>query len=454
MDQNKKGLTKKQQKKLIKTFGISAGITLAVCLVAIIGVVIAYNKIILQKPTSTFKQEELSEEEQALEDERKQRGEINKTIAVFGVDKDETRTDVIFAVNFNSITNKVKVINIPRDTKVTWTDRQRSKYTQLTGYDISVSKLNEMSAYGQIYNNPGNIRDFTINEIENILTVPIDNYVIINIEAFNKIVDAIDGVEVDVPQRMLYHDYSQDLHIDLQPGFQKVYGKDAEGLVRYRHGYVEGDVGRIKTQQIFLEAFAKKVMSPAIMNNLPAIVNSVFKYVKTDVSLTEIFSYLSLLKEFDLSNLEFHTLPGEGADYEGPSYFYVDQEQLDDLVKDVFYDTTIAGEEPTSTPGATESGNTTEVIIDQDVSIEIYNAAGVKGLAGTLKDTLKKKGYNVVRIDNYSDSDIEESTIYAKDKTKASQFLEYLEGATIVQDSSLENDIKIVIGKDSASALQ
>ncbi len=57
MDQNKKGLTKQQQKKLLKTFGISAGITLAVCLVAIIGVVIAYNKIILQKPTSTFQNE-------------------------------------------------------------------------------------------------------------------------------------------------------------------------------------------------------------------------------------------------------------------------------------------------------------------------------------------------------------------------------------------------------------
>ena len=230
MDQNKKGLTKKQQKKLMKTFGISAGITLVVCLVVIVGVVTAYNNIILQKPTQTFKQEELSEEEQALEDDRKQRGEINKTIAVFGVDKDETRTDVIFAVNFNSMTNKVKVINIPRDTKVVWSERQRSKLKQLVGYEMSVSKLNEMSAYADIRNNPGNIRDITINEIENILTAPIDNYITVNIEAFNKIVDAIDGVEVDVPQRMLYHDYSQDLHIDLQPGFQKCMVKMQKGL--------------------------------------------------------------------------------------------------------------------------------------------------------------------------------------------------------------------------------
>ena len=393
MDQNKKGLSKKQQKKLLKTFGISVGITLAVCLVAIIGVVFAYNNLILQKPSSTFKDEVLSEEEQQKEDDRKVLGEVNKTIAVFGVDEDETRTDVIFVVNFNSMTNKVKVINIPRDTKVMWSERQRSKYNQLTGYSISVSKLNEMSAYGQIYNNPGNIRDFTINEIENILTVPIDNYVIINLQAFNKIVEAIGGVEVDVPQRMYYRDTSQGLYIDLQPGLQTVNGKDAEGLVRYRKGYVEGDVGRIKTQQIFLEAFAKKVMSPAIMNNLPSIITSLFTYVKTDVALTEIFNYLTLMSDFDLANLEFHTLPGEGADYEGPSYFYVDETQLSDLIKDVFYDTTVAGEDSEPTPESTTEN--TLPVINQEVSIEIYNATGVKGLAGTLKDSLQKKGYNV-----------------------------------------------------------
>ena len=454
MEQNKKGLTKKQQKKLLKTFGISAGITLAVCVVAIIGVFTAYNNLILQKPSSAFQNEVLSEEEQKKEDDRKERGEINKTIAVFGVDKDETRTDVILVVNFNSLTNKVKVISIPRDTKVTWSERQRSKYKQLTGNSISVSKLNEMSSYGQIYNNPGNIRDFTINEIQNILTVPIDNYVIVNIEAFNKIVDAIGGVEVDVPQRMYYQDTSQALYIDLQPGPQTLYGKDAEGLVRYRYGYAEGDVGRIRTQQVFLEAFAKKVMSPAILNNLPSIITSLFTYVKTDIALTEVFDYLSLLNDFELDNLEFHTLPGEGADYEGPSYFYVDQEELSSLIIDVFCDTTVAGEESEATPGSTDTGESMVPVIDQGVSIEIYNATDAKGLAGTLKDTLQKKGYNVARIDNYEEGTISESVIYAKDETKARQFLEYTESAEIIQDSSIETDIKIIIGEDLADTLQ
>ena len=454
MEHNKKGLTKNQQKKLLKTFGISAGITLVVCVVAIIGVVIAYNNLIWQKPESTFKNEVLSKEEQEKEDDRKERGEINKTIAVFGVDKDETRTDVILVVNFNSMTNKVKVISIPRDTKVTWSERQRSKYNQLTGYSISVTKLNEMSAYGQIYNNPANIRDFTINEIENILTVPIDNYVIVNIEAFNKIVDAIGGVEVDVPQRMYYQDTSQALYIDLQPGLQTLYGKDAEGLVRYRHGYAEGDVGRIATQQVFLEAFAKKVMSPAILNNLPSIITSLFTYVKTDVALTEVFDYLTLLNDFELDNLEFHTMPGEGAYYQDVSYFFIDQEELSSLIKEVFYDTTVAGEEPEATPGSASTEESMVPVIDQGVSIEIYNATDAKGLAGTLKDTLQKRGYNVARIDNYEEGTILQSVIYAKDETKARQFLEYMESAEIIQDSSIETDIKIIIGEDLADKLQ
>ncbi len=448
MEQGEKRLSKKGKKKLLKTFGISAGITLAVSLVIIVGVLITYKNTIGNNSRTQFTETPLSEEELAKKNEKDKHGEINTTIAVFGVDKDEVRTDVIFVVNFNSVTQKVKVINVPRDTKVEWTDIQRSKYNQLTGYDITISKLNEMSAYGQIYENPGNIRDFTVDQLENILNITIDNYVIINIEAFNEIVDAIGGVEVDVPERMYYNDNSQDLHIDLSPGFQTLNGKQAEGLVRYR-SYLRGDEDRIVVQQAFLKAFAQKVLSPAVFNNMPRIVTSMFSYVKTDVQLNQVLEYLDLFNEFDLSNLEFHTLPGEGSMREGPSYFYIDEAALGDLIIDVFYDTTVAGEEEEEL-GQNSSPGPEQVIIDTDVSIEILNGTDMKGLAGNLKDVLSKKGYNITRIDNNKEGTIEKSVIYAKDKTKANQFLEYIGDADIVEDTTIKSDVVIVIGNQSA----
>ena len=455
MKQDSKKINEKEKKKLLKIFGIASIITLFLCVGVIFAGVSVYNTTVIQKPDETVQDENLTEEEKLEEEKKHERGELNKTVAVFGVDKDGTRTDVMFVVNFNTLTNKIKLISIPRDTRIEWSDKQRQKYNELTGYDISVSKLNEMAAYGRVYEDPANIRDFTIDEIENILGVKVDNFAIINLEAFNKIVDAIGGVEVDVPQRMYYVDNSQGLYIDLKPGIQTLYGDTAEQFVRFRYGYAEGDTGRISAQQLFLKAFAEKVMSPAIMKDLPTIITSLFSHVKTDVGLSEVFGYLELITDFKIENIEFHTVPGEGAyDEYGTSYFYINYDELDTLIKDVFYDTSVAGEDEEITEDPVTDDNVQKeeekVTIDHEVSIEIYNASSIKGLAGTLKDTLEKKGYNVYRIDNYKEENITDTIIYAKDEAKARQFEEYLPTTVeIIEDTSIESDIVIVMGEDS-----
>lgn len=444
MEQEQKRLNGKQKKKLLKTFFIAAGVTLGLCIVIVAAGVLLYDNTLGAGRTSQIKNE-LTEEEQAFEDEKKELGDLNKTVAIFGVDEDEIRTDVIFVVNLNTMTNKVKVVSIPRDTKVIWTDKQKRAYNQLTGYTQNVSKLNEMAAYGRINQNVGNIRDFTIDEIENILRVHIDNYVVINLDAFREIVDAIGGVDMYVPQDMYYVDNSQGLYINLKEGQQHLDAEDAEGLVRFRR-YALGDEARVEVQQTFLKAVAEKVMSSEMRSNLPNIITRLFPYVKTDIKLTEVLGYLEILDQFSLSGLEFHIVPGYGDDSEGPSYYYINEEELDELIKDVFYDTTVVGEASQEEAGTNEEE---EIVTDKSVTIAIYNATGQKGIAGTFKNDLENLGYKVQKIDNHHSSDTEDSTIYAKDITKAKQFLQYIEGADIKQDSSLTYDIEIVVGKES-----
>lgn len=443
MEQEQKRLNGKQKKRLLKTFFIAAGVTLGLCIVIAIAGIVLYDNTLGAGSTSQINNE-LTEEEQAFEDKKKEIGDLNKTIAVFGVDEDEIRTDVNFVVNFNTMTNKVKVVSIPRDTKVIWTDKQKRAYNQLTGYTQNVSKLNEMAAYGRINQNVGNIRDFTIDEIENILRVHIDNYVVVNLDAFKEIVDAIGGVDMYVPQNMYYVDNSQGLYINLKEGQQHLDAEDAEGLVRFRQ-YALGDEARVEVQQIFLKAVAEKVMSKEMRSNLPSMITRLFPYVKTDIKLTEVLGYLDLLEEFSLSGLEFHIVPGYGSDSEGPSYYYINEEELDELIKDVFYDTTVADEESQEEAGASEE----EIVTDKSVTIAIYNATGQKGVAGTFKNNLENLGYKVQKIDNHNSSDTEDSIIYAKDIAKAKQFLQYVEGADIKQDSSLEYDIEIIVGRES-----
>ncbi len=445
MKQKDKKLSRKQKRRLLKNFLVSAGVTLSVCILLAIAGMVFYDSTVGGQNKSQVKVD-LTEEEQIFEEEKKVQSEVNKTIAVFGVDQDEVRTDVIFVVNFNTMTNKVKVVSVPRDTKVIWTDKQKRAYNQLTGYNISISKLNEMASYGRINQNVGNIRDFTIDELENILRIHIDNYVVINLDAFAEIVDAIGGVEMYVPQRMYYSDRSQGLYIDLQEGMQHLDADEAEQLVRFRR-YKLGDEARVAVQQTFLTAVAQKVMSPEMRSQLPSIITRIFPYVKTDIKLNEVLGYLQLLEQFDLQNLEMHIVPGYGSDHEGPSYYYINEEELDKLIKDVFYDTTVAGED--SEGSTTDVEDEDKVVEDKAVSIAIYNATGRKGVAGNYKNKLESVGYKVGKIDNYEQTDLQESIIYAKDKSKAGQFLQYVEGATIEEKSSLEYDIEIAIGVNS-----
>lgn len=320
----KKKLKKKQKKALGRIFFRVMVITFIIAALVIGGLIFAYNHFLYKG--------------NPFNGSNKEPDPINKTLAVFGVDEDGYRTDVIFVLNYNSETGKSKVISIPRDTKVEWSQEQQERMEEYKGYSVNVSKINEMTSYAGIEH----IREFTIDEIENMLGIQIDNYVIITIDAFKQIVDAIGGVEVDVPvldgNGLHYDDNYADLHIHLDPGPQLLDGEAAEGLVRFRKGYAEGDVGRIKTQQLFLEAFAKKVTSPGIITKVPNIINTIFKTVTTDIKLSDIPSYLPYLKSMDSSNLSFNIIPGEGAYEGGKSYYFPDMEAMPGFVEGVFND--------------------------------------------------------------------------------------------------------------------
>ena len=431
MARNKKRLNQKQQKTLLKMFLKTVGITSIVAGVLVAGFAAVYYTLV-------------DTEQPVVAGEKKK--EINKNIAILGVDKDGIRTDVIFVANLNSKTNKVNVLSIPRDTKVNWSEEQKDKLREIKGYSRSVSKINEMTAYSGIEN----IRDFTINEIENILGIKIDNYVLVNLSTFRDIVDAVGGVEVDVPEfkgrGLHYDDYEQNLHIHLDPGVQTLNGEQAEGLVRFRkdnygNSYTEGDKGRIGVQQLFLEAFANKVLSPDIIPNLYNIISTLFANVTTDIRLTEIPTYLSYLDNFKVENIAFHIVDGEGRMEDGVSYYFIDYDKLDETIQQVFYNTEAAdGEDKTS--------DSEEVVEDKTVNIEIYNATGVNGIAGGLKDKLEKLGYTVSKIAN-NDEHIVETLIYTQDATKAKQFKQYLTDKTmIIEDKSIVPDIRIVVGQD------
>src|SRR5690625_1678942 len=148
--------------------------------------------------------------------------EDNISILIMGVDEntenekiknDPTRTDALMFVTLNRESKSVKVLSIPRDSYV--------YIPQINEY----SKINHAYAYGKT--------EATIATVEHLLDLPVDYYMKVNFNAFIDVVDAFDGINVDVP----YEFYEQDSmnvqdQIHLLPGKQDLDGEEALALAR------------------------------------------------------------------------------------------------------------------------------------------------------------------------------------------------------------------------------
>jgi len=262
----------------------------------------------------------------------------DKNIVVFGVDKGASRTDTILMVHFDSKNSKTSIVSIPRDTKVVWTESQQDKAIELGRSYQYESRINEMSSLGGIEN----LRYFTLRSIEEMLDVKVDHYVVINTSVIREIVDKLGGIEFNVPREMKYTDNDQDLHIDLEAGLQLLDGEAAEGVLRWRHNndftnqYAEGDLGRIETQQLFIEALADKVLNDLSVTNIVRIITSVYNNVQTDISLKEAIDYTAYLEPISKRNITMKTLPGESS-REDKWYYIVDENEITTFVNENFY---------------------------------------------------------------------------------------------------------------------
>ena len=233
------------------------------------------------------------------------------TIMIMGVDErsdDIGRSDTLMVATIDPVKNETSLLSIPRDTRVA---------IPRNGYD----KINAAYAYGG--------EKLTQRTVEDFLGIRIDHYVIINIHAFQKIVDAIGGIDINVEKRMYYEDPWDDdggLIIDLRPGMQHMDGKTAVTYVRYRDE--DGDIGRVKRQQKFMRACVDAVTTPAILPRLPGIISSVIDSVKTDLSVRQMLEFIGTLKESQAKGLRTEMVPGRPLFIDEVSYWIPDMAQL------------------------------------------------------------------------------------------------------------------------------
>ncbi len=227
-----------------------------------------------------------------------------------------TRSDTMILVNLDPASHSVNAISIPRDSKV-----------YLAG-DYGVQKINAAHALGGI--------DLTVKTVEETLGIKINKYVVINNEGVKKLVDALGGVPVYIEKDMYYNDNSGGLHINLSKGLHVLNGEQVEGYLRFRKDGL-GDIGRTSRQQWFVKAVLEKLQSPSVISKIPEVLNIASTYVKTNLSLYEMSHIAAALRNINMSDVEFATLPGSPSKKGYISYWILDPEKTQEVIDRMVY---------------------------------------------------------------------------------------------------------------------
>lgn len=346
-------------------------------------------------------------------------------IMIMGVDRradDVGRSDTLIVLTYNPTDKKASLLSLPRDTRV---------HIEKNDYD----KINHAYAYGG--------HELTQKTVEAFLNVPMDYYVMIDVHAFEKIIDAVGGVDIDVEKRMYYEDPWDDdggLVIDLYPGKQHMDGKTAIQYVRYRDG--EGDIGRINRQQKFMRALMSQVISPSVLPKLPEIIKNVSSAVQTNMPIDTMIALISDLPTIQQNGLNSAMIPGKPAYIEDISYWIPDIAKsreliaqnmniiLDDTAKK---DTEIAiAQYKKSLPKGLKMGDSADDISDEtsskeqtkeekqpvkneDITVLVINSSGINGAGAEVADILKHKGFKISSVETGNTSSREHTTITANE---------------------------------------
>lgn len=241
------------------------------------------------------------------------------TFLLAGRDSAGLNTDTMMVVSFDTTEYTINIMSIPRDT-------MSANVTRTT------KKINAAYGVGGTEN-----PDQLLKEVEQIIGIHIDRYMIVNLDVLIEAVDILGGIEIDVEHNMYYTDDYQDLTISISAGLQTLTGEQAMGYVRYRSNYAEGDLRRIENQMTFIKAVADKVLTPTIVTKIPSLISSIIENVDTNFSIGEI-AWLALeALNVDLENdLNSYVLPGYGGYAYELSYYFVYGNQLLELLNESF----------------------------------------------------------------------------------------------------------------------
>lgn len=232
------------------------------------------------------------------------------TFLLVGSDDGHGNADTIMVVGFDTKGGVLNLVSVPRDTLV---ERSWSKFPKINAaFSKGVETLQE--------------------EVTHTLGIPLDFTVVIGLEAFVDVVDALGGIDYHVPQDM-YHDDEGGFVIDLKEGTQHLDGRHTLELVRYR-GYATADIGRTQTQQEVIRLLLGKLISWNSLGKIEEFLSIYQDRVDTTLATSDILWFAKAVLTSPNLEIATHTLEGRGdVNYNGYAWCYqLDREKTLEVV--------------------------------------------------------------------------------------------------------------------------
>jgi len=353
------------------------------------------------------------------------------------------RTDTMILVSVDPATRSAAMISIPRDLWVT-----------IPGY--GESRINMAHYLGDANDYPGGGVALAKKTAWYALGVPVHYYARINFGGFERLVDAIGGLTINVETAIHDENYPDGSYgtmvLDIPAGVQHMDGRTALQYARSRHG--TGDFDRMARQQNVILAARDKILSANILlSSLPKMLEIAGDSVKTDLTLEQMFMLAELAQNIQRDNIKHGVIDDSMTTTvvtpQGWMVEVADWDMVRQMIDDLF---------PAPMPSAVPTPSLAKAqLVSEKARIVVQNGTLITDLAKDTAESLRNQGFNVIRYENADRFDHQQTRLVAySDKpytisTLAQRF--GISDGNIYDESSMNDvDIVIVIGRDLAQS--
>jgi LCP family protein required for cell wall assembly len=370
-------------------------------------------------------------------------------VLLLGIDRREGehgpwRTDTMIVATLDPKTKSAAMLTIPRDL-----------YVPIPAPGAGENRINTANFYGDQTNYPGGGPALAKKTIEYNFAIPIHYYILIDFNGFRKIIDALGGIDINVPQAIDDPEYPTEdygvMHLQIPAGMQHMDGDLALKYARTRHS--DSDFGRSQRQLQVILAARDKALKINALAQAPQLLQQLRDSIETDMTPEQMLALAPVAAQVRADNIKTRSIDASMT-YEiklntGADVLWPDREKIGALIQDLF-----------STPQASNNVAAINPLRAEAARIIILNGTAKDGLAAMASRYLKSNGFNVTQIGNAERRDYAKTVLVSlTDKPATTKWIQErfnIDPANIHQNPTAQpdSDIRIILGNDWTPPLE